>query len=89
MIIGKVIGNVWATRKADELSGLKLMVVRAVKYSGEELDTEIVAADCVGAGTGDLVIVTKGSSARKASYVSNAPIDAMIVGIIDEVSTEE
>ena len=78
MIIGKVIGNVWATRKADNLSGLKFMIV--------ELQTgiSIVACDGVGAGIGDKVLITKGSSARKVMSLEEAPIDAAIIGIIDE-----
>lgn len=78
MIIGKVIGNVWATRKADNLNGLKFMIV--------ELQTgaAIVACDGVGAGIGDKVLITKGNSARKVMSLEEAPIDAAIIGIIDE-----
>lgn len=78
MIIGKVIGNVWATRKADNLSGLKFMIVEL------ENGTSLVACDGVGAGTGDKVLITKGSSARKVMDLDDAPIDAAIIGIIDE-----
>lgn len=78
MIIGKVIGNVWATRKADNLNGLKFMIV--------ELQTgaSIVACDGIGAGIGDKVLIIKGSSARKVMSLEEAPIDAAIIGIIDE-----
>lgn len=86
MIVGKVIGNVWATRKEEGLSGMKLMVVRRLDAcTNEELDT-LVAVDFIGAGIGDRVLVTTGSSARKAGRISgDAPVDATIVGIIDEV----
>lgn len=78
MIIGKVIGNVWATRKADNLSGLKFMIVQL------ENGASLVACDGVGAGIGDKVLITKGSSARKVMDLDDAPIDAAIIGIIDE-----
>lgn len=78
MVIGKVVGNVWATRKADNLGGLKFMIVEL------ENGVSIVACDGVGAGIGDKVLITKGSSARKVMDLDDAPIDAAIIGIIDE-----
>ena len=64
---------------------MKLMVVRRLDAStNEELDT-LVAVDFIGAGIGDRVLVATGSSARKAGTVADAPVDATIVGIIDEV----
>ena len=75
MKIGRVIDNIWATRKEETLRSAKLMIVQI-------LDTP---ADIIGAGIGEMVIVVGGSSARRAGgYDSNVPIDAMIVGIIDE-----
>lgn len=85
MIIGKVIGNVWATRKEESLNGLKLMVVRRLDLGAEGAGESFVAADCVGAGIGERVLVTTGSSARKAMSSPDMPVDAAIVGIIDEV----
>ena len=86
MIIGRVIGNVWATRKEETLNGLKLMVVRR---EGEAKGNEFVAVDCVGAGTGERVLVVQGSAARKALENHKTPIDAAIIGIIDEVQLTE
>jgi ethanolamine utilization protein EutN len=85
MIIAKVIGNVWATRKEDSLSGLKLMVVRRIDPAGSTEQDSFVAADCVGAGIGERVLVVTGSSARKALRSPGIPVDAAIIGIIDEV----
>jgi ethanolamine utilization protein EutN len=85
MIIVKVIGNVWATRKEDALSGLKLMVVQRLNLDCTGEQDNFVAADCVGAGVGERVLVVTGSSARKALRNPNIPVDAAIVGIIDEV----
>lgn len=82
MLVGKLIGNIWATRKADSLNGYKLMVVKVV--GGTRDGEEIVVADIVGAGIGDRVIVTTGSSARRMMEDDNLPIDAAVIGIVDE-----
>lgn len=78
MIIGRVVGNVWATRKVESLSGLKFMIVNL------ENGSSIVACDGIGAGVGDKVLITKGSSAGRYSDFKDVPIDAVIIGIIDE-----
>ncbi|GAB3529513.1 EutN/CcmL family microcompartment protein [Photobacterium alginatilyticum] len=85
MIVGEVIGNVWATRKESTLSGLKFMVVRYQDPVAPENKKSFVAVDCVGAGTGEQVLVVTGSSARMAIQNEGAPVDAAIVGIVDEV----
>jgi microcompartment protein CcmK/EutM len=77
MIIGKVIGNVVSTRKYDGLQGYKLLVVKK-KYTGEI----IVSADAIGAGIGEWVLIATGSSTQSA-LAKPAPIDALVVGIID------
>lgn len=81
MLIGKVVSNVWATRKDEKLTGLKLMVV---EIEGNGQGRIIVAADYIGAGEGDRVIIVTGSSARRV-FDPDVPIDAAIVGIIDSV----
>lgn len=85
MIIGEVVGNVWATRKEESLNGLKLLIVKPIDPVSNREMTAIVAADSVGAGVGERVLVTRGSSARMTSERRDGPIDATIVGIIDEV----
>ena len=89
MIICKVIGSVWATRKEDSLNGIKLMIVRRVNTETQESQDSFVAADFVGAGIGERVIVATGSSARNACINPGAPIDATIVGIVDELEIQE
>lgn len=81
MIVGKVISTVVSTRKHDALVGSKFLVVEVVKGMGAE---HLVAVDTVGAGFGDHVLVTLGSSARKALFNEDAPVDGAIVGILDE-----
>lgn len=74
MKIGKVTGAVWATRKAVGLSGQTFLVVQTAQG-------DVVAADFVGAGTGDEVLLVTGSLAGK--YSMEAPVDAVVVAIVD------
>ena len=74
MMIGLVTGSVWATRKAACLQGQTFLTVDTLKGV-------IVAADHVGAGTGDKVILVTGSTASK--FCMDAPVDAAIVAIVD------
>lgn len=83
MRLGRVIDNVWATRKDEALTGVKLMIVRLYDRASSEDGPVIVAADLIGAGIGENVIITEGSSARQMGNLDNSPIDAVIVGIID------
>ncbi|HWP50275.1 MAG TPA: EutN/CcmL family microcompartment protein [Clostridia bacterium] len=85
MLICEVIGHVWATKKEPALSGMKLMVVRQLSPDGSPLESTMVAADVVGAGIGERVLVVSGSTARRAMGSNEPPIDAAIVGIIDSV----
>ncbi len=86
MIICRVVGHVWATKKEPNLEGLKLMVVR--EEGTDKPDQTYVAADIVGAGVGEQVLVVSGSTARKAFGSDDVPADMAIVAIIDTVETE-
>ena len=79
---GIVIGNVVSTRKQESLIGSKFMEVRMIE-NGRETDDFVIAVDSVGAGIGETVLLTVGSSARLALANQNAPVDAVIVGIVD------
>lgn len=84
MIAGRVIGNVWATRKDERLSGIKLLIVMPINYLNEEAyQSPIIAADSIGAGVGEKVLMVTGSSARQSVGDNQIPIDASVVGIID------
>lgn len=83
MIVGKVIGSVVSTRKMTALVGSKLMVVEPLS-SMENAQSKIIAIDNIGAGIGEIVLVVTGSAARIGSHMENSPIDAAIVGIVDE-----
>ncbi len=82
MIVGKVVGSVVATRKNENLTGNKFMIVEP--YSNMEGTGRIVAIDNVGAGIGEDVLVALGSAARIGCGVKDSPVDAAIVGIIDD-----
>ncbi len=75
MKTGIVTGAVWSSKKASALTGQILLTVRCGS-------TQLVAADLVGAGSGDWVLLCFGSSARLAA--GNVPVDAAIVGILDQ-----
>ena len=83
MIIGKVIGKVISTRKNPKLVGNKFLIVEPLGDFGFDNKNRIVAVDNVGAGVGEIVLVVTGSSARAICDIDNAPIDAAIVGIVD------
>jgi ethanolamine utilization protein EutN len=85
MIIGRIIGNVVATRKDPRLEGTKLLLVRPITLTGEDESSYLVAIDTVGAGFRETVLVVSGSSARMAEGLKDRPVDAAIVGIIDTV----
>ena len=83
MLIGKVVGSVVSTRKSEKLIGNKFMVVElAEKMSNGR--NQMIAIDNIGAGIGECVLIATGSAARIGCDVENAPIDAAIVGIIDD-----
>ena len=83
MIIGRVYGSVVSTHKLDGLVGYKFMLVQCIE-NNKLVDKFLVAVDGVGAGMGEDVIITTGSSARKALGKDEVPVDAVIVGILDE-----
>ncbi|MEH7379355.1 EutN/CcmL family microcompartment protein [Bacillus sp. JJ1533] len=89
MELGTVIGNVWATRKEDELQGLKFLIVQPEQADRTNAGVPFVAVDRIGAGFGDQVLVTRGSAAANLSGEKKIPIDALIIGIIDSVDVEK
>jgi len=102
MFLGRVKGHVVATVKDASMSGAKLLIVEPLKvdYDNEKLAANggevagkfgatgraIVAMDMIGAGLGQLVLITQGSSARMAEGCNKSPTDAVIIGIVDEAA---
>lgn len=90
MILGKVTGSIVSTRKNENLVGHKLLIVEPLGITKSKDDAKaFVAIDNVGAGVGEIVLVAKGSAARIGCGCENAPIDAAIVGIVDDGSELE
>lgn len=96
MILARVVGNVWSTRKEELLCGLKFLIVQPLNVNfaknGKKIlktrgDT-IIAADRIGAGNSEIVMLVSGSSARQSLEDNRTPIDTMIVGIIDKETFE-
>ena len=84
MHLAKVVGNVVSTQKDSNLVGCKLLIIKKIneKYSSQ---STAIAVDSVGAGIGETVIVTTGSTARYVYGDKLAPLDMTIVGIVDEI----
>ena len=85
MIFARVIGTVVSSQKDPNLCGKKLLLCREVDHGGKPLKTYHVAVDAVQAGEGSFVLLSYGSSARMTEETKNAPIDAVIMAIIDDV----
>ena len=91
MFIAKVIGNVVSTQKNAKFRGMKLLLVQPYISKDGKLQisgSSVVAVDSVGAGVGECVLFTQGSSARLTPTTKDAPVDAVIVGIVDAVEVE-
>ena len=83
MVIGRVYGSVVSTHKLESLIGYKFMLVQCIEHN-TLVNKFLVAVDGVGAGIGEDVIITTGSGARMALGKPDVPVDATIVGILDE-----
>ncbi len=83
MLVGKVIGSIVSTRKNENLIGSKFMIVEPLSVMGGSAN-RIVAVDNVGAGIGEIVLVATGSAARIGCNMADSPVDAAIVGIVDD-----
>lgn len=83
MLTARLVNHIWSTRKAESLNGLKLMQAEIIG-GGTEEGRRIIVVDNISAGIGDRVIISTGSSARKMLGDDQIPVDAVVVGIIDE-----
>jgi microcompartment protein CcmK/EutM len=83
MQIAKVIGDVVATRKDENLMGLKLLILQPLTPEGEPAGRTLIAVDAAGAGVGEKVFFVRGKEASFPFYPVEAPVDAGIVGIVD------
>ncbi len=86
MVLARVAGTVVASRKEPTLEGLKFLLVRVVDEGGKETGASVVAADAVGAGPGEIVLIATGSSARQTTMTDRRPVDAVVMAIVDSVA---
>jgi ethanolamine utilization protein EutN len=86
--LARVIGDVVATIKDANLTGLKLLVLQPITASGEGVGRTLVALDSVGAGVGEHVFFVRGREAAFPFYPGEPPADATVVGIVDHWNTE-
>ena len=85
MQIAKVIGDIVCTRKDDNLAALTLLIIQPLAADGQAVGRALVAADSVGAGVGETVFFVRGKEASFPFYPVEAPVDAGVVGIVDQV----
>jgi ethanolamine utilization protein EutN len=90
MILGRVVGHVWAARKDARLDGAKLLIIRPHGFYEPAFETRhLVATDDVDAGVGDDVIVCLGKPARLSAGGDDTPVDAAVLGIVERVDLDE
>jgi microcompartment protein CcmK/EutM len=89
MILARIVGTVVATRKDERLLSTKLLVARPLDPSGKIDGNYLVAVDTVDAGVGETVLIVSGSSARMAAGLKDCPVDAAIVGIVDQIEVKD
>lgn len=88
MLIAKVIGNTVASIKDEKLEGRKLLICREADETGKTTGKPYVAVDTVDAGIGDLVLTAHGSSGRQTYLTKDAPVDAVIMAVIDSLQVD-
>lgn len=88
MFIGKVVGSLWSTKKVENTSGVKFLIIQPYNLNKAPNTDTIVAVDRLGAGEGELVMVAYGRAARVAMENEHMSIEAAVIGIIDEYSVE-
>ena len=95
MFVAKVTGSLVSTHKVDSMVGSKLLVVEPYRLDAKTRKSLVttgrtfIAVDSLGAGEGDYVLLTQGSSARLTPETKSMPIDAVVIGIVDSVHVDE
>ena len=83
MILGTVVGTVVAEKRADRIEAAKYLLIDQCKQHGTGKNSFLVALDMIGAGPGEMVLLSQGSAARQTALTDNRPMDTIIVGIVD------
>ncbi len=89
MKIARVVGSAVSTIKSDALRGCKLLVVREATVSDKLVGDPFVAVDAIGAGEGELVLISEGSAGRYTDLTTDAPVDAVIMAILDSLEVDQ
>jgi ethanolamine utilization protein EutN len=95
MFVAKVTGSMVSTQKVSSMKGFKLLVVEPFRVEPSKRDSLVttgrtfVAVDTLGAGVGEFVLLTQGSSARMTPETKNMPVDAVVIGIVDSVHVDQ
>lgn len=95
MFVAKVTGSVVSTQKVASMTGYKLLVVEPYRLEEKQRKSLVstgrtfITVDTLGAGEGDFVLITQGSSARLTPETKELPIDAIVIGIIDSVHIDK
>jgi microcompartment protein CcmK/EutM len=88
MQLARVIGDVIVTRKDENLTGIKLLVLQPLDAAGAAIGRTLVAVDAAGAGVGETVFFVRGKEASFPFHPTEVPADAGIVGIVDHFDVE-
>ncbi len=88
MFVARVVGTVVATQKEPSLEGLKFLLLKQLDIDGTETGGNVVAADAVGAGLGEVVLYASGSSARQTQVTQNRPVDGVVMAIVDTMEVD-
>jgi ethanolamine utilization protein EutN len=88
MILARIVGTVVSTRKDPRLEGKKLLIVKPISPEGADESGYLIAVDTVDSGFRETVLVVSGSSARLAAECKDRPVDAAIIGIVDDVKLD-
>jgi microcompartment protein CcmK/EutM len=89
MILGKVVGTIVSSVKADGFEGMKYLLVDKTNPQGDSKGDFLVVLDIIGANPGELVMISESTSARETPITQNKPVDALIVGIIDVIDVND
>lgn len=89
MILGKVVGTVVSSIRADGFEGVRYLLVDKTTQHGEPKNDYLVALDMIGVNHGELVLISESTSARETLFTTNKPVDALIVGIVDLIDEYE
>ena len=89
MLLGKVIGTIWATRKYETLKSYKMQFIQPLNAQYKNLGEPIIAVDTIGAGPGEIIYYITAREAVIPLDVEMAPVDASIVGIVDSIYSEK